>query len=85
MVANKQFLHSGIPSERSRTFLLASMKNFLAGEWRKDHTQKRGGEPRWKKRIRELVAETVRDESEVQDEQSLRIPATGDLAKPTHG
>ena len=28
---------------RFRTFLLSSMKNFLAGEWRKDHTLKRGG------------------------------------------
>ncbi len=28
---------------RFRTFLLSSLKNFLAGEWRKDHTLKRGG------------------------------------------
>ncbi len=28
---------------RFRTFLLSSMKNFLAGEWRRDHTLKRGG------------------------------------------
>lgn len=29
---------------RFRTFLLSSMKNFLAGEWRKEHTLKRGGD-----------------------------------------
>ena len=29
---------------RFRTFLLSSMKNFLAGEWRKEHALKRGGE-----------------------------------------
>lgn len=158
---------------RFRTFLLSSMKNFLAGEWRKDQTLKRGGavemlsldfdsaeetyglEPsstlspevayerrwamslltrafddvqtqyaeagnaelfgalkgylggdehvlpyaelsrrlgqsegalrtaasrlrsRWKKRIRELVAETVRDESEVQDELRNLIASVG--------
>jgi RNA polymerase sigma factor (sigma-70 family) len=28
---------------RFRTFLLASMQNFLAGEWRKEHSVKRGG------------------------------------------
>ncbi len=28
---------------RFRTFLLTAMKNFLAGEWRKENTQKRGG------------------------------------------
>ncbi|MEM8962403.1 MAG: sigma-70 family RNA polymerase sigma factor [Acidobacteriota bacterium] len=28
---------------RFRTFLLTAMKNFLAGEWRKDQTRKRGG------------------------------------------
>lgn len=28
---------------RFRNFLLSSMKNFLAGEWRKDNTLKRGG------------------------------------------
>jgi RNA polymerase sigma-70 factor (ECF subfamily) len=28
---------------RFRTFLLASMKNFIAGEWRKEHAAKRGG------------------------------------------
>ena len=28
---------------RFRTFLLASMKNFLGGEWRKEHSAKRGG------------------------------------------
>ena len=28
---------------RFRTFLLSSMKNFLAGEWRKEHALKRGG------------------------------------------
>jgi RNA polymerase sigma factor (sigma-70 family) len=28
---------------RFRTFLLASMKNFIAGEWRKEHSAKRGG------------------------------------------
>lgn len=28
---------------RFRTFLLSSMKNFMAGEWRREHTLKRGG------------------------------------------
>ena len=28
---------------RFRTFLLAAMQNFMAGEWRRDHTARRGG------------------------------------------
>lgn len=31
---------------RFRSFLLAAMKNFMSGEWRKEHTIKRGGEAR---------------------------------------
>ncbi len=40
----KRNLRTADPTRgRFRTFLLSSMKNFLAGEWRKDHTLKRGG------------------------------------------
>ena len=38
------------------------MKNFVAGEWRTEIAL------RWRERLRELVAETVEDEAEVQDE-----------------
>jgi RNA polymerase sigma-70 factor (ECF subfamily) len=41
----KQDLRVADPKRgRFRTFLLSSMKNFLAGEWRKEHALKRGGE-----------------------------------------
>jgi len=41
----KQDLKVANPTRgRFRTFLLSSLKNFLAGEWRKDHALKRGGE-----------------------------------------
>ncbi len=40
----KQNLRTADPARgRFRTFLLSSMKNFLAGEWRKAHALKRGG------------------------------------------
>lgn len=40
----KQGLSAATPTRgRFRSFLLASMKNFLASEWRKQTTQKRGG------------------------------------------
>ena len=40
----KRDLRTADPTRgRFRTFLLSSMKNFLAGEWRKDNTLKRGG------------------------------------------
>ncbi len=40
----KRDLRAADPARgRFRTFLLSSMKNFLAGEWRKDNTLKRGG------------------------------------------
>ncbi len=40
----KQDLRVADPKRgRFRTFLLSSMKNFLAGEWRKEHALKRGG------------------------------------------
>ncbi len=40
----KRDLKSADPTRgRFRTFLLSSMQNFLAGEWRKDHALKRGG------------------------------------------
>ncbi len=40
----KRDLRAADPARgRFRTFLLSSMKNFLAGEWRKDQAQKRGG------------------------------------------
>ena len=40
----KRDLRAADPARgRFRTFLLSSMKNFMAGEWRKDHTLKRGG------------------------------------------
>ena len=40
----KRDLRTADPTRgRFRTFLLSSMKNFLAGEWRKDKTLKRGG------------------------------------------
>ena len=43
----KRDLRSADPARgRFRTFLLSSMKNFLAGEWRKDHALKRGGADR---------------------------------------
>ncbi len=40
----KRDLRTADPTRgRFRTFLLSSMKNFLAGEWRKDNALKRGG------------------------------------------
>ena len=40
----KRDLRSAHPARgRFRTFLLSSMKNFLASEWRKEHALKRGG------------------------------------------
>jgi RNA polymerase sigma factor (sigma-70 family) len=40
----KRNLRAADPSRgRFRTFLLSSMKNFLASQWRKDNTLKRGG------------------------------------------
>ncbi len=40
----KRDLRTADPSRgRFRTFLLSAMKNFMAGQWRKDHTLKRGG------------------------------------------
>ncbi len=40
----KRDLRTADPTRgRFRSFLLSSMKNFLAGEWRKDNTVKRGG------------------------------------------
>ncbi len=40
----KRDLRAADPSRgRFRTFLLSSMKNFMAGEWRREHAQKRGG------------------------------------------
>lgn len=40
----KRDLRTADPSRgRFRTFLLSSMKNFLASQWRKDNTLKRGG------------------------------------------
>jgi DNA-directed RNA polymerase specialized sigma24 family protein len=41
----KRDLRAADPARgRFRTFLLSSMKKFLAGEWRKEHAVKRGGE-----------------------------------------
>lgn len=43
-ILEKQDLRAADPTRgRFRTFLLAAMKNFLAGEWRKQNTQRRGG------------------------------------------
>ena len=42
---DKQTLHVADPERgRFRSFLLASLKNFLTNEWRRDAAQKRGGE-----------------------------------------
>jgi RNA polymerase sigma-70 factor (ECF subfamily) len=62
---------------RFRSFLLASLRHFLANEWNRARAQKRGGNcqivsldlrARYRELLRDEIAQTVSDASDVEDE-----------------
>ena len=67
------FLRNVAPEKgRFRSFLLVSLKRFMAGEWRKEHALKRGGEPRaWSLDQRDAESRYRLELADVADPETL--------------